>query len=136
MQTWIMPAIATFFAWGIWAFLPKITTRYINEGSAMVYQSLGGIIIGLGVLISMKFRLEFNPPGFTFGVATGLFGFFGAFTYLLAVTRGPLTLVAPLTALYPVLAILLGILFLNEAITLKQSFGILLSLVSIILIST
>lgn len=56
--------------------------------------------------------------------------------YLVAVSKGPLALVAPITALYPVGAIILGLIFLGEAITAKQGLGIGLSLVAIYLIST
>jgi transporter family protein len=102
----------------------------------MVYQALGGVLVGLVVLISLKFQVQFNIPGFTLSLAIGILGFFGAFMYLVAVSRGPLTLVAPVTALYPMIAILLGIIFFQEALSIKQGIGIALSLVSIYLIST
>lgn len=136
MKDWVLPTILTLFVWGFWAFLPKIAIRYIDPYSAMVYQALGGILVGLGVLIALKFKVQFNIPGFSYGLAIGLLGFFGAFMYLVAVSRGPLALVAPLTALYPVLAIILSFVFLHEAVSLKQGIGIALSLVAIFLIST
>lgn len=136
MKEWMFPALITFISWGLWAFLPKVTIKYVDSGSAIVYQVIGGFIIGIGALIWLKFRVEFNPPGFTFGVITGLVGFFGATTYLIALSKGPLVLVAPLTALYPILAILLGFFVLHEAVTLKQGIGILMSMASIWLISS
>lgn len=136
MKEWVLPTILTLLAWGVWAFLPKLATRHIDPQSAIVYQALGGILVGLWVLITLKFRVEFNPPGFSYSLVIGLLGFFGAFMYLVAVSKGPLTLVAPITALYPMLAIILGFIFLNEAISLKQGIGIAMSLVSIYLIST
>jgi len=90
----------------------------------------------LGVLIQMKFKVQFNIPGFAYGLAIGLLGFFGALMYLIAVSKGPLALVAPITALYPVGAILLSFLILGETVTTKQGIGIGLSLVSMYLIST
>jgi transporter family protein len=136
MKDWVLPTILTLVAWGFWAFLPKIAIRYIDPQSAMVYQALGGVLVGLGVLISLKFKVQFNIPGFSYGLAIGLLGFFGAFMYLLAVSKGPLALVAPITALYPMFAIIMGMVFLNEAISLRQGFGIALSMVAIYLIST
>jgi transporter family protein len=136
MKDWVLPTILTLVAWGFWAFLPKLATRYIDPQSAMVYQALGGILVGLGVLISIKFKVQFNIPGFSYGLAIGLLGFFGAFMYLLAVSKGPLALVAPITAMYPMLAIILGLIFLNEAVSLRQGFGIALSLAAIYFIST
>jgi transporter family protein len=136
MKAWLVPTLLTLLAWGLWAFLPKLATKYIDPQSAMVYQALGGVLVGLVVLISLKFQVQFNIPGFTLSLAIGILGFFGAFMYLVAVSRGPLTLVAPVTALYPMIAILLGIIFFQEALSIKQGIGIALSLVSIYLIST
>lgn len=136
MKSWVLPSILALLFWGVWAFLPKIATRYIDPYSAMVYQSLGGILVGLGVLISLRFQVEFNIPGFSYGLAIGLLGFFGAFMYLIAASKGPITLVAPITALYPTLAIILSLVFLNETVSPKQVLGIALSVVAIILIST
>lgn len=136
MKDWLLPTGLALFAWIFWGFLPKLAARHINAQSAMIYQVLGGLIIGLGVLIQMKFKVQFNIPGFAYGLAIGLLGFFGALMYLIAVSRGPLALVAPITALYPVGAILLSFLVLGETVTTKQGIGIGLSLVSMYLIST
>jgi transporter family protein len=136
MKDWFFLAILTLLTWGFWAFLPKLATRYIDANSAMVYQVLGGVLVGVGVLVAMKFKVQFNIPGFSYGIATGLLGFLGAFFYLLAVSKGPISLVAPISAVYPMIAILMGLIFLNEFVTAKQGVGIALSVVAIYLIST
>ena len=136
MKAWLLPTILTLLAWGLWAFLPKLATKYIDPQSAIIYQVLGGVLVGLVVLFSLKFQVQFNIPGFTLSLAIGILGFFGAFMYLVAVSKGPLTLVAPITALYPMFAILLGLIFLQETISIRQAAGIGLSLVAIYLISS
>lgn len=136
MKGWLLPTLLTLLAWGLWAFLPKFATRYLDPKSVIVYQVLGGVLVGLVVLMSLKFQVQFNIPGFTLSLAIGILGFFGAFMYLVAVSKGPLSLVAPITALYPMFAILLGLIFLHETITIKQAAGIGLSLVAIYLISS
>ena len=136
MRAWLVPTLLTLLAWGLWAFLPKLAIKYIDPQSSVIYQALGGVLVGLVVLASLKFQVQFNIPGFSISLAIGILGFFGAFMYLVAVSKGPLTLVAPVTALYPMFAILLGLIFLNETITIKQAAGIGLSLVAIYLIST
>ncbi len=136
MKDWLLPTGLALFAWMFWGFLPKLAARHINAQSAMIYQVLGGLVIGLAVLINLKFKVDFNVLGMLYGLAIGLLGFFGALMYLIAASKGPLALVAPITALYPVGVILLSFLVLGETITTKQGFGIGLSLVSIYLIST
>jgi transporter family protein len=135
VKEWILPTILTLLAWGLWAFLPKLATQRIDPQSGIVYQALGGIPVGLWVLF-IRFRIEFELPGFLYCLVIGLLGFIGAFMYLVAVSKGPLPLVAPITALYPMLAIIFGFVYLNETISLKQGLGIVLSLMAIYLIST
>ena len=136
MKEWLLPTGLALFAWMFWGFLPKLAARHINAQSAMIYQVLGGLVIGLAVLINLKFKVDFNVPGMLYGLAIGLLGFFGALMYLVAASKGPLVLVAPLTALYPLGVIILGFIFLDETVSLKQGIGIAFSMLSIYLISS
>jgi len=136
MKEWVFPALGTFIFWGFWGFVPKITTRYISPKSAIVYEVLGGFLVAIIVMYSMNFRPEINPKGFAMAITTGVFGFLGALCYLLAVSKGPVSLVVTLTALYPVLSVLLAVIILNEPITLKQGVGIILAVGAMLLIAT
>ena len=136
MQPWVTPAALAFLCWGIWAFLPKLTTRFIDPRSAIVYEAVGGVMVALFILVLLDFRPASDWRGVTLGAITGVLGALGALAYLFAVLRGPVTLISTVTALYPVVAILLAHLFLHESISLKQGLGIVLGLIAIILIST
>lgn len=136
MKTWLLPAIAALFCWGIWAFVPKITVRYLDPKSAIVYEILGGLLIGLGVLATMGFKPVFHPVGSTLGLVTGLFGFLGALFYLYAVKNGPVSLVAIATALYPLLTLILAWALLKESISPRQAAGVVLGLVAIHLLAS
>ena len=52
-----------------------------------------------------------------------------------AVSKGPVTLVATVSALYPVVSIALANFFLHETVTLRQGVGIALALLSMILVA-
>jgi transporter family protein len=62
--------------------------------------------------------------------------YYGALCFLYAASKGPITLIAVLSALSPVIAIVLAMIFLKESITMKQGLGILLGLGAMILITT
>jgi len=49
LRSWTLPALIALILWGFWGFLPKVATRYIDPSSALVYQAIGGTIVGLGV---------------------------------------------------------------------------------------
>jgi transporter family protein len=135
MQAWVLPAAVAFLCWGVWAFLPKLTTRYLDPASAVVYEALGGVVVALVVLAALGPRLGADPRGIGLAVATGVLGVGGALAYLYAVTRGPVTLIATATALYPVLAIALAAVFLHEPVGARQWLGIVLALVALALVS-
>ena len=136
MKEWLLPAFGAFVLWGFWSFIPKITTKYISPKSAIIFEVLGGIIIGIIILISLKFKPDLHPKGVLLAISTGLLGFAGAFCFLYAASKGPISLVAVISALYPIIAIVLAIFFLNETITIKQGLGIVLGLGAMILIAT
>ncbi len=136
MKEWFLPAFATFIFWGLWSFIPKLTTRYISPRSAIVYEAAAGIVVAVVVLYLLGFQPETHPIGITLGLITGLLGFLGALAYLLAVSRGQVSLVVSLTALYPILSILLALVVLHEPITLKQGTGMFLALAAMVLIAT
>jgi len=136
MKQWLLPTFGAFVLWGLWSFIPKITTKYISPKSAILFEALGGIIIATIVLFSLKFKPDIHPKGVLLALTTGILGFLGALLYLYAASEGPISLVAVLSALYPVIAIVLAMIFLKEPISLKQALGIVLALGSMILIAT
>ncbi|MFH1242723.1 MAG: EamA family transporter [Pseudomonadota bacterium] len=136
MKEWILPTFGAFILWGFWGFIPKVTTRYIDPRSAIVYEVLGGILVATVVFCLLNFRLETHPKGILLAITTGVLGFLGALLFLVAVSKGPVTLVATLSALYPVISITLAVFLLNETVTLKQGVGIVFALIAMILVAT
>lgn len=136
MKEWLFPAFGAFVLWGFWSFIPKITTKYISPKSAILFEVLGGIIFAIIVLISLNFKPDIHPKGVLLAISTGILGFAGALCFLYAASKGPISLVAVLSALYPIIAIVLAMFFLNETITIKQGLGIAFGLVAMILLTT
>lgn len=135
MKAWILPALGTFVFWGLWGFFPKLTTRYISPLSAMVYESIIGLPVGLIILATLNFKPEVHPRGILYASVTGVLGILGALGYLTAVRRGEVTLVSSFTALSPALTILLAMLLLGERLVLRQYLGIGLAFVAMLLIA-
>jgi transporter family protein len=135
MQPWVVPAAVAFLCWGLWAFLPKLTTRYLDPARSLVYQALGGLLVALVVLAVLGFRAEGDPRGVGLALATGVLGVGGALAYLYAVVRGPVALMATVTALYPVIAVALAAAFLHEPVSARQWLGIGLALVALALVA-
>jgi transporter family protein len=134
MGDWKLPAFGVFLAWGLWSFVPKLTVRYIDPRSAAIFEALGALVVALVLLYAMQARVQAHPAGIALAMLTGVLGLLGALCFLVAVDRGPVSLVTILSALYPVLTVVLAAVFLGETITLRQGCGMLLALVAMVLI--
>ena len=133
MGNWFLFAALTFFMFGLWGFFSKLSTNYIDPKSAMVYEVLGRILIAILILILLRFRPEFHIRGISFAFLTGVTGTLGVLFFLFAVSQGRTSVVVTMTALYPLVTILLTYFILKEPITLKQAAGMLFALIAMIL---
>lgn len=102
----------------------------------MIYEAIGVGIMGFVVLTIIGFRPEIHVKGISLAVLTGILGIGGALGFLFAVKSGKVAIVAMLTALYPVLTILLGYIFLKEPISLKEGLGMLFAIVALVLFAS
>ena len=135
MKDWVLPTLGAMLCWGVWGFVPKLTTRYLNPQSAIVFEVGGAICLAFIALVSLKFQPDVHPTGIVLAVITGMLGFLGAFCFLNAVATGPVTLVATLSALYPAISVLLAVFWLHEPVTLRQGIGIALAFAAMILVA-
>ncbi len=136
MRAWVIPATFTILFWGLFGFIPKITTRYISPTSAIVYGSLAGVPVALIIMAIMRFQLDTEPRGVILASITGVTGVLGALGFVVAVTRGPVSLIAAFTALYPALTILLAMTLLGETLVARQWVGVGMALVAGLLIAS
>ena len=134
-NTWYVFALIAVIFWGLWGFLPKLTIKYIDPKSALVWEVIGAMIVGLVMLAVIGFKLETHPKGVVFAILTGLFALLGALAFLYAISKGKASVVVTMTALYPLIAIALSFFVLHETITIKQGAGIIVALIAMILLA-
>jgi transporter family protein len=129
---WTLLAMVTFGAWG---FFPKLAVNYISPQSALIYQVIGGLFVGIVGLAMLNFKPETHPMGILYALLTGITGVLGTLFYYAAASRGQISIVASLTALYPLITILLAIIFLHETLVLKQVIGLCFAVAAIVLLA-
>jgi len=71
----------------------------------------------------------------TIGLAMGILNFFGYYAFLMALSKGPLSLVASITGMHFVVSVLLSILIYREKLTSARVVGFFLTILSIVLLS-
>ncbi|MDR3556023.1 MAG: EamA family transporter [Syntrophobacteraceae bacterium] len=137
MPAWLLYSILALLAWGLWGFLPKVALGFLDPATAFVFEAFGGALTGLLVMLIFRPRLAGAPiQGILPAFFTGVLGYLGLILFMYAIREGEkISIIAPLTALYPVVTIGLAMIFLHEKINLVQFAGVVLALISILLIS-
>jgi transporter family protein len=135
MEGWLFFSLATVVFWGFWGFFPKVASKYLDARSLLVFQLIGSVIIGVVVLFTVNFNIQNDMRGTLPAILGGLAVTLGSLTYILAVSSrgGSTPVVVTISALYPVVTIILSMVILHETITLKQGVGILLATAAMIL---
>jgi transporter family protein len=133
MESWFAAAILSLIIYGFWGFFPKIAVTYINPQSALIFEVAGALIVGLGALFYSGFHPQTHPKGILFAILTGVAGMLGTFFYFTAAGKGKISIVASMTALYPLITIILAAVILREPITMKQIFGMAFALIALFL---
>jgi len=136
MKIWLIHTLLALVLWGFWAFFPKLATKYIDPKSVLVFQGIGFVLVGFVVLVGMRFQPETRLPGVIYALLTGIFAAAGMIFFLAAIKNGKVSTIVPITALYPVLSILLAFFILREPITVKQLIGIGFAFIAIYLLSS
>jgi transporter family protein len=135
MDSWILWTMLALITFGFWGFFPKLAVNYITPQSAVIYQVLGGLLVGILGLALVGFKPESHPLGILFALLTGITGVLGTLFYYSAASRGQISIVVSLTALYPLITILLAVVFLHETLTVKQVFGLCFAVGAIVLLA-
>ena len=135
MANWLPFSIFALFSFGLWGLFTKLAVEYIDFNSALVYQTLGVIVVGFISLSLVKFKPEVSVKGFSFALLTGVTYALGCLFYFLAASKGKIVTVVTLTALYPLVTIIIAYFLLKEPLSLQQICGIGLALIAILLMS-
>lgn len=133
---WQWYAGLTLIVWGFWGLLPKLALRTLDQRSVLVWDSIGGLLVGLAVFASAGFRLGMEPRGVLGSVAYRICGIGGSFLFLLALKGGgSASVVVPFTALYPLVTLVLSVLLLGERPSPVHLVGIAFAVVAVVLLS-
>jgi len=134
MKRWHVLCVSTLVLFGAWAVTPK--AKAIGDFSGFQQQALStlGILpVLIFLLLSRRSRGGAAPlRGSILAFVSGVLTASGNIAYYQAVKGdNPATTIAPLTALYPLVTVILAMILLREKPNLIQIFGILLALAAL-----
>lgn len=122
-------------AWGFWAVFADLATRTLAPEVAMVCSYSVGILVALGYILSRNDPVSIARSGVGFALVAGVFSGAGAVSYYHALESGAASIATTLTALYFVVAAVLGVLVLDDSLELTDAAGIACAVVAVVLIA-
>lgn len=133
----IVYAIVVFVVWGVATFWDKMAVNHLGGGFAAKMAALVWLPSLIIVLLMTLFheKLGINGEGMKWFFLSNLAWAAASVTYYLVLSKMELGTGAVLTALYPVVSVILGLVFLGETMTGYKILGIVMGFGAIILLS-
>jgi transporter family protein len=141
LPIWLLWSLATILLWGAWGLVSKVASNgvdvYVNQ---LLYTAgLAPLMIFVAWTVwkrSPRENMAERRKGVFWAFLTGILGGLGNLAFFQALVKGgEASIVSPVTALFPMVTVLLAVLFLKERLGLSQWAGLALAFVAIYLLS-
>jgi transporter family protein len=132
---WLWYALLCVFWWGLWGFLSKIGSVAASPMQMQILFTLGMLPVAIAMLLQMRWKLDGDGRGITYGLLCGIATGVGTLGYYAALRDQNASVVTPVTGLFPVLTVALAFVVLRERLNKVQMGGMLLALASIVVLS-
>ncbi|MFB3923363.1 MAG: EamA family transporter [Terriglobia bacterium] len=137
IPTWLVFSLLTILLWGVWGATSKAVADDITAYMNQVLFTLGLIPLMLLVLRSPRLSGGNNRKrGIFYAFITGILGGTGNIAFFKSLTMGgQASVVVPMTALSPLVTVLMALVILRERLSASQKVGLVLALAAIYLLS-
>jgi transporter family protein len=135
MPAWVFYSCLVIIFWGVVGLFQKLGSNRMSPKGIIVWMTVGYILLVPWLLAKAGLN-HLGPRDIAIGVVGGLTNGLGAWYLFASLDAGAKASVAvPLTALNPLLTILLAMVILSERLTPLQWFGVVLAIVAGVMIS-
>jgi len=134
-MTWLTASVMTILLWGVVGLLQKMGSNHSTSSSLFLWTTAGYILL-VPFLFGDSHLLSLSPRSLLVGVISGFTNALGAWSLYASLERGARASVAvPLTALNPLITLVLAFAFLGERLNYTQVAGVALAIVAGVLLS-
>ena len=135
-KAWLLFALITTLLWGVWGALIEIPEK-AGFPATLGYSvwALTMIPVALIALKLVGWDLDRDRRSILTGMSAGLMGCGGQLILFQCLRIGPAYIVFPIISLYPVVTIILSLVFLKESASKRAWTGIVLALIAILMLS-
>lgn len=137
MKPWLLYSLAVMGVWGTWGFFARMAARSVTPQNLVLLGAIGGLLMYPIFFAIFHEHLKFNwhNADCYYAVIGGILGTIGALLFFWAISRGEASRVVPITAMYPVITVILAWLFLKEPLTAQKITGIVFAMLGVCLLS-
>jgi bacterial/archaeal transporter family protein len=132
---WFGLTLAAVGLWGLYGLAFKLASDRLSALSSQWLSSVG-LLLPAVFLVRPVFRERSSTRGLMFGFVSGLCGCMGNFALLVSLRQGgQASVVFPLTALYPLVTVIVASVFLYERVRAPQAAGISIAIIAVVFLS-
>lgn len=136
-MTWLEFALLAAGLWGLWGFLSKVATLQLPVGAVYLISLVGYVAVTGYLAATVRLAIPWHPGGLAAALGAGICLAFGLICFFKALAAGPqVAVVVPLTALYPLVTVILSWTLLREGFSVRQLAGLALALPAVWLLSS
>ena len=122
-------------SWGIADFFVVKAVRKTEVLKTFIWSQIVGVILFL-IIFSLFFKLPvISLSVFWILLITGILGVVPLMAYYKGLQIGSVSIISPIAHSYAVIAVILSLIFLNETLTTRQTIGVILTILGVILTS-
>lgn len=125
--------------WGIWG----ISTKMSNLHNTPVFVTLASNILYAMLSLPLLFKLKeeqtainWNFSAISWILLTGIVGVSAKLIFNYALSKEAASIVIPATSIFPLVTVVLAVIFLKEKITITQGAGMLMCVAGVYLVTT
>ena len=133
LPTGLVLALGAMVCWGVWTLF---ATRSLAPEAAMVVSYTTGAALALGYVVISRGVPSLPGRGVAFAGLAGVFAGAGAVAFYAGLAEGNSAVVTTVSALYFVVAALLGVAVLGESLGLRDVAGVGFAVLAIALLAT
>lgn len=113
-SSWMLYALLTLVLFGMSCITQKLATRCISDELCTIFFTIGFVPLAIVIWAAGSPPWNLSVRDWALGIAVGLLMATGTLALFAAFRRGKASVVTPLVALYPLVTVILAVVFLNE----------------------
>lgn len=123
-------------SWGLWGFFSKLAIQKIGfQASLWNAIALLLIVVTFLVISNQLFPIKNDFQGIIFAICAGIFSGIASILFYVILGKKPVGALVAVTALYPLITLILSMLFLRESLTFSKAIGFVLAIGALMLIN-